>query len=403
MQEDRWQQIKEIFNRAAVLPARERQKFVESLCENDAELCREVLLLIESDSAKNSFLHEPVFALGAAILENDFLDLLKRETFADYKLKKLLGRGGMGAVFLAEDTRLARAVAVKVLPASIAERAEAVARFRQEARAASGVAHQNIAHIYEFSQTDGRYFLAMEYVRGRTLRELIKEKLLDETRAVDFAVQIAGALAAAHKSGIVHRDIKPENVIVTENNLIKVLDFGLAKLTDSAAEFNQTASLDTIPGMIVGTTAYMSPEQVRGQHLDHRTDLWSLGVVLFEMLAGERPFTGETASDIQAAILLRDAPLQALSSEAALIVGKLLKKDLTERYESANYLAADLKDLQRSSELNRQGSSGEFSARKVLSDDSGVVSESLNSDLLTETKEFWNTQSLPRRVFCLSL
>ena len=260
MQKNRWQQIEEIFNRTAVLPLAERRKFVENICREDEELCREVLLLIETDGTENSFLNEPVFALGAELLENDFLNLLEQEDFADYRLKKLLGRGGMGAVFLAEDTRLSRLVALKVLPESITEKADSVSRFQREARAASGVAHQNIAHIYEFSQTDGRYFLAMEYVAGRTLRELIKERLTDEKLALDFALQIVAALQAAHKAGIVHRDIKPENTIVTEDNLVKVLDFGLAKLTDAAEEFNRSESLDTIPGMIIGTTAYMSPE-----------------------------------------------------------------------------------------------------------------------------------------------
>ncbi len=351
MQENRWQKIEEIFNRSAVLPPAERQQSIKDLCKDDAELCREVTLLIENDGAENSFLNEPVFSLGAEILENDSFDLLKKEDFADYKLKKLLGRGGMGAVFLAEDTRLERLVAVKVLPPVVAEKTEAVSRFQREARAASGVAHQNIAHIYEFSQANGRYFLAMEYVRGRTLRELIKENLINETRAVDFALQIAAALQAAHKSGIVHRDIKPENSIVSEDNLVKVLDFGLAKLTDAAAEFNRAESLDTIPGMIVGTTAYMSPEQVRGQHLDGRADVWSLGVVLYEMLAGVRPFQGDTPSDLQAAILRDVFPPLSSSVKSHkdffALIKKCLEKDRLKRFQTASDFIAEAKAIQR--------------------------------------------------------
>ncbi|MCY7375863.1 MAG: protein kinase [Pyrinomonadaceae bacterium] len=350
MQENRWQQIEELFNRAAVLPVAERRKFIEDLCQDDEKLCCEISLLIESDSAENGFLNEPVFSLGAEILENDALDLLRKEDFADYKLKKLLGRGGMGAVFLAEDTRLGRAVAVKVLPSSIADNNESIKRFQREARAASGVAHQNIAHIYEFSQHNGRYFLAMEYVRGRTLREHIKEKLIDETRAVDFALQIAAALQAAHKSGIAHCDIKPENVIVTEDNLVKVLDFGLAKLTDASENFNRAESLDTIPGMIVGTTAYMSPEQVRGQHLDQRTDVWSLGVVLSEMLTGKRPFTGETPSDLQAAILRDTVPTLfsniKLAKDFSALLVKCLEKDRLKRFQTASDFIAEAKTIQ---------------------------------------------------------
>ncbi len=346
MQENRWQKIEEIFNRAAVLPMAERRTFIEDVCREDEELCREVLLLIENDSTENGFLDESVFNLGAELLENDFPALLGEENFANYKLKKLLGRGGMGAVFLAEDTRLERAVAVKILPPGIAEETEAISRFRQEAKAASAISHPNIAHIYEFGESDGRYFLAMEYVEGKTLRELLKENSVNPSSALEITVQIADALAATHRRGIVHRDVKPENIIVTENGLVKILDFGLAKLNSPPSQNGKVlASLETMPGLIIGTTAYMSPEQVRGQPLDTRTDLWSLGVLLFEMLSGERPFTGETPGDIHAAILLKDAPLLTIRTDLALIVGKLLKKNPAERYQTAEEFLSDLRPV----------------------------------------------------------
>lgn len=394
MQKNRWQQIEEIFNRAAVLPAAEKRKFIEDVCREDADLCREVLLLIETDEAENSFLNEPVFSLGAQLLENDSLELLKDENFADYKLKKLLGRGGMGTVFLAEDTRLARPVALKILPSSLGTNAEGVLRFRQEARTASAISHPNVAHIYEFGEAGGRYFLAMEYVEGKTLRELLKENSIDVSRALEIALQIADALAATHKRGIVHRDIKPENVIVTESGLVKVLDFGLAKLNAPptvSPDEKALASLETIPGMIIGTTAYMSPEQVRGQTLDARTDLWSLGVLLFEMLAGERPFAGETPSDIQAAILLKDVPLIELPTFTAIIVSKLLKKNLNERYQSIEEFIPDLHQVKN-----------EFATGKTA--DELSKAETISSQDPTEKKrEFLSKSNLPKFVLPLIL
>jgi serine/threonine protein kinase/Tfp pilus assembly protein PilF len=367
MQKKRWQQIEEIFNRAAVLPAAERRKFIEDLCRADEDLCREVLALVEADDEDAGFLDEPVFSLGARLL--DARDALEENAeFASYRIRKLLGKGGMGAVYLARDTRLERLVALKILPPALIENAESVARFRQEARAASAISHPNVAHIYEFGEEKNRYFLAMEYVEGKTLRELLKENLIDFESAADIARQIAEALAATHKRGVIHRDIKPENVIISESGLVKVLDFGLAKLDAPTAE-TSLVSLETTPGMIIGTTAYMSPEQVRGQALDARTDLWSLGVVLFEMLAGERPFTGATASDVQAAILLKDAPVSDLPTDIALIVGKLLKKDVGARYQTAADFLSDLHRLKSETGRNEPIPGGASFAGDLPEDD----------------------------------
>ena len=396
MQKNRWQKVEEIFNRAAVLPLAERREFIEDACGDDEELCREVLNLVEADSAEENFLDAPVFSLGAQLLEADEF-LQKDAEFASYRIKKLLGRGGMGAVYLAEDVRLERLVALKILPPSLGENTESVLRFRQEARHASAISHQNVAHIYEFGEAGERYFLAMEYVEGKTLRQLLKENAIDVSRALEIALQIADALVATHKRGIIHRDIKPENVIINESGLVKVLDFGLAKLHApqvSAENEKNLVSLETIPGMIIGTTAYMSPEQVRGQPLDARTDLWSFGVVLFEMLAGKRPFTGATSSDIQAAILLKDAPLIELPTKTATLVSKLLKKDLGKRCDSAVQLAKDLTDLKQSLE------SVEIPSIKNLSDVADNQSEKIA--FLTTGKQFWKKQSLPRKGLLLA-
>ena len=346
MKQSRWKKIEAIFYEVVALSEDERESFVKEKCGNDEELCREILTLLWEDAENPDFLNEPVFNEGLRLLENDLSGLLEQDSFSHYKLQKLLGRGGMGVVFLARDELLERDVALKVLPIGFADNPESVLRFRQEARAASAISHPNIAHIYEFGEFDGNFFLAMEFVEGRTLRELIKENSIDVLSTIDIVRQIAEALAVMHRRGIVHRDIKPENVIINENNLVRILDFGLAKL-NSVSEDGKLISLETTPGMIIGTTAYMSPEQVRGQRLDGRSDLWSLGILLFEMLALERPFTGETSSDVQAAILLKDVPLVKLPIEFVIAVGKLLKKDLDERYQTAEEFLSDLQMIKQ--------------------------------------------------------
>ena len=346
MQENRWQKIQEVFNRAVVLPAAERRGFVEEICRDEPGLCREVTALVDSDCLEDSFLDEPVFTLGVQLLEDDFSEFLKKEEFGYYRLQKLLGRGGMGAVFLAEDIRLERFVAIKILPPAFADNEKIVERFRREARLASSISHPNVAHIYEFSQIDGRYFLAMEYVRGATLRELIKENSVDRAHAVEIARQIANALAAAHKVGIVHRDIKPENVMITEDGLVKTLDFGISKLAAQITENhepeteNQSAS-DSALTALAGTVAYMSPEQASGQPADERTDLWSLGIVLYEMLTGKRPFDGIALADVRHKILEAE-PSFDLPAPLAQVLRRALQKEPAKRYQTAAEFAADL-------------------------------------------------------------
>ena len=285
---------------------------------------------------KQNFLDEHVFSLGAQFFEADEF-LLKQSKFANYRIKKLLGRGGMGAVYLAEDVRLERAVALKILPPSLSANAEYVRRFQQEARTASAISHPNVAHIYEFGEDNERHFLAMEYVEGKTLRELLKEKTLDVSGTLDIVLQITEALIATHRRGIIHRDIKPENVIVTESGLVKVLDFGVSKLLDfqtsNRTEISPKTSLvHTTPGMVMGTIGYISPEQLQNKKVDFRADIWSLGVVFYEMLAGRKPFEGKNAEEIGNAILKNQpAPLffpKDTSREVSLqnVISKTLHK-----------------------------------------------------------------------------
>ena len=353
MQPENWKRIELIFNQAVFLPEAERLVFVEEKSEGNNNVKETVVRLLANDSRENVFLDEPLFTLASQLITKTLdEDLLEKKNFAHYRLLKVIGRGGMGTVFLAFDALLGRRIALKVLSFSFDSNAETVSRFRLEARAASNVSHQGVAHVYEFGEFENCFYLAMEYVSGRTLREHIEEKLIDRSQAIDVACQIAAALQAAHKAGIIHRDIKPENIIVMEDGLIKVLDFGLAKLAPAENSEILNTSLETVPGLIMGTTAYMSPEQIRGQTVDQTTDIWSLGVVLYEMLAGKRPFEGETPSDIRAAIL-RDDPAIFLSkinlnSGLFAIIKKTLQKKQFRRYQTAMQLIQDLKNLKYS-------------------------------------------------------
>jgi serine/threonine protein kinase/TolB-like protein/tetratricopeptide (TPR) repeat protein len=261
----------------------------------------------------------------------------------------------MGEVYLAEDPRLNRRVSIKLVPASLHEQELSGPHLEQEARAASGVSHPNVAHVYEFGEAEGRRYIAMEYVEGDNLRSLLSRKSLSTGEAIDIALQVASALAAAHSSGVIHRDIKPENIIVRRDGYVKVLDFGLAKLI-GAGSVNRaggqlTSTPEETPSIIMGTVAYMSPEQVRGQETDERTDVWSLGIVLYEMQAGERPFTGNTPREIAAAVLTVEPKPLAGDAEPimslARIVRKALAKDPDARYQTASDFAKDLNSVKQ--------------------------------------------------------
>ncbi|MGA7303308.1 MAG: serine/threonine-protein kinase, partial [Rhodothermales bacterium] len=257
-------------------------------------------------------------------------------TVSHYEIVEQLGGGGMGVVYTARDTKLDRLVALKFLPAELSRDADANARFMQEAKAASALDHPNICTIYEFGEADdGRLFIAMAHYEGQTLKYRLGEGSIDEGEAVGIARQIAEGLRAAHKKGIIHRDIKPANIMVTDDGLVKILDFGLAKLP-GVLSLTQT-------GSTLGTAAYMSPEQIRGGKVDGRTDLWSLGVVLYQMLAGHRPFEGDYEQALTYAILNQEVePLDQASSDLQGILAKLLTKDPEQRYASADALLEDL-------------------------------------------------------------
>jgi serine/threonine protein kinase len=276
----------------------------------------------------------------------------------------LLGAGGMGEVYLALDLQLRRSVALKLLPPEFTRDEERLRRFKQEAFAASSLNHPNILTIFEIGQRGDTYFIATEYIEGRSLRELITQEPVQLFQVLDWGTQIASALAAAHAAGIIHRDVKPDNIMVRHDGYVKVLDFGLAKLGEyrNLASDPEAATLQVIqtdPGKVMGTVSYMSPEQTRGLHLDERTDIWSLGVILYELIAGRPPFEGLSTNDVVASILRTEpVPLQRFSpdvpDELHRIVRKTLQKDPDERYHLAKEMAIDLKNLRRNLELNAE-------------------------------------------------
>ncbi|MGB7069524.1 MAG: serine/threonine-protein kinase, partial [Pyrinomonadaceae bacterium] len=313
-----------------------------------------------------NFLSDPVFEVGAQVIASELDGILGDPTFGSYELLRLLGRGGAGLIFLARDRELERMAALKVLPAYLSDGDDRILRFRQEAQAASSISHPNVTSVYGFGKANGRHYIAMEYVRGQTLRELLKAGDLNLLDALDFAIQAARALTAAHDLGIIHRDVKPENLIIRDDRMLKVLDFGLAKqILQSDLQIDhqlRTPSLVTETGHIMGTTSYMSPEQIRGKDLDLRTDIWSLGVVLYEMLAGARPFVGETPSDTQAQILLSDPPPTPVFKaypELMRILNKMLDKDRLLRYDFAGTIIDDLEIVYR--EAQKRGENRQLS------------------------------------------
>ena len=366
----RWRRIEELFHAALDLPPAQRDAYLQQSCGPDTALLKEVQSLLQSAEESIDFLPQAVSEVAHSIKAEGGTGRLTNSAaaqnrvtiapgtlLAHYKVVSLLGSGGMGEVYLAEDTRLRRKVALKLLLPDLITDQRGLLRFEQEAHAASALNHPNILTIYEFGQADGMNFIASEFVDGATLRQKIGKRGLELEDAIDVAIQIAGALAAAHASGIVHRDIKPENVIVRSDGIVKVLDFGIAKLEFSAAVVRRSSGTvvalqTTEPGVVHGTVKYMSPEQARGLPVDARSDLFSLGSVFYEMITGAVAFDGSTASDVIAGIL-KDEPAPATKfapetpPEVERIISRALCKDRDTRYQSAQELLTDLQNFKR--------------------------------------------------------
>jgi serine/threonine protein kinase/dipeptidyl aminopeptidase/acylaminoacyl peptidase len=356
------QQIEALYRSARKLDATDRRAFLDRVCAGDDSLRQEIETLLSADAKTAAGPDAPSHA-DQSKSQPDASALIG-QTIAHYKILSFLGRGGMGQVYLAQDTRLGRKVALKLLPTSLTHDEERLRRFEREARSASALSHPNVCVIHEVGETsDNHPYIAMEHIDGVTLRHRFTSGPLRLSEAIDIARQAASALSAAHDAGVVHRDIKPENIMLRRDGYVKVLDFGLAKLTEryeagSDSEAPTFHAFNTHSGLLIGTTNYLSPEQARRQEVDERTDIWSLGVVLYEMLAGRMPFTGETASHVIVAILETDpVPLTqfrpAVPAELEWIVKKALRKDSAQRYQTIKELLGDLEDVKQ--KLNQSG------------------------------------------------
>ena len=349
MTPERWQQIKAVLEEALERDPRERVSFLDKACAGDSDLRAEVEALLDSHARSGDFIESPAYEVLADSLTQT--DLVPGTNIGPYEIIRRLGSGGMGDIYLAEDTRLGRKVALKSLPAHFTKDAERVRRFQLEARAASALSHPNIITIYEIGQLEHLHYIVFEFIDGQTLRRHMATAPLTIAESLNIASSVAAALLAAHEAGIVHRDIKPENIMMRADGVVKVLDFGLAKLTERKPAVSEASTMfQTEPGLVMGTAPYLSPEQARGLAIDPRTDIWSLGAVLYEMVAGRTPFEGPTNTDVLVAILGREpVPLPRyrpeVPTELEWIIKKALRKDREERYQTAREFLADIKNL----------------------------------------------------------
>jgi serine/threonine-protein kinase len=371
-----WQHVKELFEAALKREPVERVAFLDQACAGDEALRREVESLLKSYEQAGSFMDAPAVESAAESLLEEQVKLSPGQRMGHYQIVNLIGEGGMGEVYLAEDVLLGRKVALKLLPAEFTKDLPRVRRFQQEARAASALNHPNIITIYEIGEHDSSYFIATEFIDGLTLRAKLQRGPLKLGQALDVAHQVALALTAAHEAKIVHRDIKPENIMLRRDGIAKVLDFGLAKLTERVppasvdTEAPTRAVVNTDAGVVMGTATYMSPEQARGLEVDARTDIFSLGDVIYETVAGHPPFEGSNTNEILASILSDKEPwplaryVREVPAELERIVAKALRKNRDERYQTIKDLLLDLKTLKQelefSARLERSAAASEF-------------------------------------------
>ncbi len=354
--DENWIKIKRIFNAALEKIPGERHLFVKKKCAGDETLLMEIESLLSSFDESESFMQGTAVGEVAEVLDRS--EQFQKGNFVHhYEIIRLIGAGGMGEVYLAEDKNLERRVAVKILAKKFSRHKVNRNRFIEEAKAASALNHPNILVIHEIGETEGVHFIVSEHIEGRTLRESLNDSTFSLSQTLAVSIQLANALAAAHGVGLMHRDIKPENIMIRPDGVVKVLDFGLAKLVESKILIkglnNAPANrAETAQGMILGTVSYMSPEQAKGEKIDERTDIFSFGTVLYEIITGKNPFTGDSLAEtfanlINAEIMPLDTSAASLPIEIERIVSKALRKNKNERYQTINDLLADLKALQK--------------------------------------------------------
>src|SRR6266496_3600133 len=366
----RLQTVEEIFHAALDREPDDVARFVDTACEGDELLRREVKALLASYQRAGSFIETSTVGITTRVIENGQADLLVGRTIGHYKLSERIGTGGMGEVYLATDMTAGRKAALKLLPMRFTGDAERLKRFQQEAHAVVGLNHPNILTIYEIGQDHSIHYIASELIEGETLRDRLTRGPMQLSEAVDIAIQVASALAAAHQAGIVHRDIKPENIMLRPDGYVKVLDFGIAKLAEQKVSVTIPADeaqlmVETNLGSILGTVLYMSPEQASGSPVDKRTDIWSLGVVLYEMVTGHAPLTGDSPREVMTSILEKEPPpltryIAHAPAELQQVISKALRKERSQRYHSAHELLEALKDLRRKLEFESFVKSGFF-------------------------------------------
>ena len=349
MNPERWQQLKQLFEQALKHPPDERSQFLASACGEDDALRQEAEALLSSQVETDDFMEQGAVGEVADLMVRARKAFISGQRIEHYEIVRQIGVGGMGEVYLAKDTTLNRNVAIKFLTSSPSTDGQAHERFVREAQSAATLDHPHVCGIYEIGEANGQPFIVMQYIEGETLAEKLKRASLPLEEAIAISIQIADALAEAHSHNIVHRDVKPSNVVITPRGDVKVLDFGLAKKVVVESE-DETQKYLSQPGLIVGTLAYMSPEQARGKDVDARTDIFSFGVLLYEMIAGRTPFGGDSSTDTLASILNKEPqPLARFAldvpAELQRIVGKTLRKDPDERYQTIKDVLADLKDL----------------------------------------------------------
>src|SRR5205823_13092396 len=358
------QRIEEIFYAALEKDPGDVARFLDSACEGDDVLRRRVEALLASHQLSGSFIETSAVGIATRIIESGQADLLVDRTIGHYKISKRIGRGGMGEVYLATDITAGRQAALKLLPTRFTGDAGRLKRFQQEARAVVGLNHPNILTVYEIGEDHSTHYIASELIEGETLRQRLTRGPMELSDAVEVAIQVANALAAAHETGIVHRDIKPENIMLRPDGYVKVLDFGIAKLAEQEAPATLPKDEALLPvetnlGSILGTVHYMSPEQACSGPVDKGSDIWSLGVVLYEMATGHQPFVGETPREVMTSILEKEPPpltscVAHTPAELQRIIGKALRKDREERYHSAHDLLEALKDLRHKLEFEAE-------------------------------------------------
>ena len=353
--------IKEIFQGALDCEPDRVSAFLETACQGDKILRHEVEALLTAHQQAGNFIEAPIAGLAANIIQKGQTGLLIGRTIGHYKISKRIDAGGMGEVYLASDITAGRKAAIKLLPAHLTGDAERLMRFQQEARIIAGLNHPNIVTIYEVGADNSTRYIASELIEGETLRQRLACGRMQVGEVIEISIQVAAALAAAHSAGVVHRDVKPENIMLRPDGYVKILDFGIAKLAEqelpeTMAQEEAVKLVETNVGSILGTVSYMSPEQARGAPTDKRTDIWSLGVVLYEMAVGRAPFTGDTSREVIDTILAKEPlPIRHYIAEAPddlqQIITKAVHKNPDERFRNASEMLHALKGLRRKLEF----------------------------------------------------